>query len=537
MNMLLRLSPVLLAGLLCGCLEVKDELTLQPDGSGAVRMEVHNRAPEQAMAMNSRVGYGSQSVTYPPVNKAEARHFFPAKDFNLTVNEKDEPGGKLLTIEAAFKNIDALLASPYARAHQLSVQATTNGGFLLRAHGAGETVARMAVAKPEDHGRFQVPGLNEARTNNLRFEFRVTLPNAVTEANGAKDGKTVTWSIERSKCKDDEEFAAKSALVLEARCSADGLKFFPVAPPRLGLLPFPDLAAGATAAAVALPDPAKITSAAQFVPYLLRVTRSLDLSGEGGGRDSQAELVGALVIPAELAPQQWGKVKLEEVVDPKGKSLLPKEDDDSFRYRARSFSRSRFNGFSEEGEEEDDESEAPKTPGPQRHPVSFAFLAPDWKVKEIARIKGAVELQYLGGSHVVKLTNAVPAGLVRDMNQLRSSSSFDSDRGLISNSRLAELGLSLRILMAMSQGPMTTIMLQAGGEKTALVDAQVFDAEGRPWPTTFTRHESSGPERSCQVAVVGRPKPPFSLGLLVSGLGASVSVPVQLEHVPVGGGK
>jgi hypothetical protein len=89
--------------------------------------------------------------------------------------------------------------------------------------------------------------------------------------------------------------------------------------------------------------------------------------------------------------------------------------------------------------------------------------------------------------------------------------------------------------MAMVQSGMTILSLETSGGKSALVDAQVFDAEGRPWPTTFMQQEASGrEERSCQVMVAGKPKPPFSLAVAVSGVGASVGVPILVEHVPVG---
>jgi len=77
--------------------------------------------------------------------------------------------------------------------------------------------------------------------------------------------------------------------------------------------------------------------------------------------------------------------------------------------------------------------------------------------------------------------------------------------------------------------------LETGGGKAGLRDAQVFDAEGRPWPTTLVEDTSSGlGNRSSQILVTGQPKPPFSLGLVVSGLGASVPVPLLVEKVPVG---
>src|SRR5208283_3494632 len=113
----------------------------------------------------------------------------------------------------------------------------------------------------------------------MRFQFRVTMPNAVASANGARDGKTVTWLAERAKCKDDDEFAASLGGLLEASCSAEGIKFSPVTPPRLGLLAFSQLTAGKAAAAVALPDTNKIAAAVRFVPCALQVTRTLDLSG------------------------------------------------------------------------------------------------------------------------------------------------------------------------------------------------------------------------------------------------------------------
>src|SRR5439155_26060279 len=129
-----------------------------------------------------------------------------------------------------------------------------------------------------------------------------------------------------AKCKDGDEFAVKLAGVLEARCAAEGLQLAPETPPRLGLFPFKDLVAGAAASKVALPDTNKIVTAARFVPYALHVTRALDLSGENSGHESQAQLTGIIILPSDLAPQRWGQAKLEEALDAKGNSLMPKEE-------------------------------------------------------------------------------------------------------------------------------------------------------------------------------------------------------------------
>lgn len=522
---------------LCGCFQVQDDLTLQADGSGTVKLTLHSNLPEELVGMLGMTHYGGGSAPmYPPVSEAEARHFFPGKAFVLKVEQKDAAEGKSLVVEATFKDVNALLASPYGRAHQLALTTNQSGALSLRALSGGETLAQAAQMKAEgEMAMFEMPGMEDAakKKSEMRFEFRVTLPNAVTAANGVKENKTVTWSAERAKCKDDDEFASKLAGVLEASCSADGLKFAPITPPRLGLLPFRELKAGTMAGASALPDTNQIVKAARFVPYALQVTRSLDLSGEGGGSDSQAQLTGAILLPPDLAPQRWGAAKLEDAVDGKGNSLMPKEGGDEMSRMSRY---TRFGMGEETGDEGDADAAKGKDAGEKAHPVALSFKAPEWKVKEIAKVKGVLELEYFGGAEVIKLSNAVPASLVVDMSK-RSSMSYssDSERGQITDSRLAELGLSLRVQMAMVQSGMTTLSLETSAGKTALVDAQVFDAEGRPWPTILMHSESSGgEEQSCQILVAGKPKPPFSLAVAVSEVGASVGVPILVEHVPAG---
>ena len=539
MRLLKRLGLLLIAGLLSGCLQVQDELTLNNDGSGTVRLKVTSNLPEEwtAMLAMSRGPGGRGGTFYPPVNESEAKRFFPARDFTLKVDEKSAADGKTLVVEAVFKDLNTLLASPYARAHQLAFQTGSNGTLKLQAIGAGEAAARAADIKADDDMARQLSGIEDLqkKTGEMRFEFRITLPSAVTEANGTRDGKTVTWTVERARCKDQEEFASRLGALLEAGCTAGALKLTAVTPPRLALLPFSRLAEGKVAGAEKPPDTNKIAAATRFVPYSLHVTRSLDLSGEGGGRQSQAHLTGAVLLPAELAPHQWGEVKLEEALDAKGTNLMPKEDGDSIQERM-----TQMEMFGTEGGPDDeDEAEAGQEKDARsQHMIALSFKAPDWTVKEIAKIKGRMTLQYWGGLEVIKLTNAVPASLVMTMNNPSKSAHLfggDSERGQLADPRLAALGLSLRVQMAMVQSGMTFLQVETGGGKAALRDAQVFDADGRPWPTTLVEEGSSGlGNRSSQIMVTGQPKPPFSLGLVVSGLGASVAVPLLVEKVPVG---
>jgi hypothetical protein len=535
--------PLLSTALLCGCLQVEDQLTIAPDSSGTVRLEVRSAASEemsQMLAMGSPFGRGAGgNLIYPPTSEAEARKWFPAPDFTLKTTEKSDGEERTLVLEASFKDVNKLLASQYGRAHQLTLK-VEGGALKLQALSGAESVARAMNLKGEGElADYLPPGTGdlEKKKAAMKFKFRVTLPNALVEANGAKDGPAATWSVERAACKDDEDFAAKLGGVLTASCAADGLKFSPVAPPRLALGAFGEVAAGQYAGTTPLPDTNQVASAVKFVPYSLRLKRTVDLSGEGG-EGSQAQLAGAFVVPAALAPAQWGQPKLLEVLDAKGQSLLPKEDGEGSPH-IRRFSHMDSEGGDENPEDAEGEAGAPKAKPTDdvRREVALSFRAPDWKVKTIKSLKAAVPMQYLSGSEVIKFSNAVPAKLVMDMTKQTSSRSFGGEeRGAIEHPRLTELGLSVRVQMAMVQGTMTVISLQTSGGKQALVDAQVYDAEGKAWPTALAQDNEAGEEeRSAQLMVTGKPKPPFSLALVWGGVGATVEAPIRLENIPLTG--
>lgn len=519
---------VLLLVFLCGCIKTKDELTINADGSGKVQIETQSSLPpELSDGIDGQMGaLGGSTIIYPPLSEAEARKFFPGKDFTVNVKQQKADNGDVTTlIGAEFKNINALLASPYGRAHQLSVK-IAGGALVVKGVSGMEAAARYAEMK-DDTGMGMVPGLADLqkKKGEMRAEFRVTLPNEIATANGTKDGKTATWIVERAKCKDADDFARQLAAVSEASCPADGLKMSPVTPVRLGLLPFAELAAGASADNGATTvDTNKVAAAVKFVPYGLSVTRSLDLSGTGGAQESAAQLTGAVMIPQELAPPKWGDLKLDEAVDVKGNDLKPATDDEQRGFSMR-------NRYSENQNGDDEESE---TNTVQLHVVTVAFRPPDWKINEIARIKGSISLQYFGSSHqVVKLTNAVLAKWITDVSKkMGGGGGFDSSEKPLNSEALAALGLSLSVQMGMVQSGMTVLSLQVKGTQTTLTDAQVFDADGKPWPTFLQQQDMGGGEEgTCQIMVAGKPQPPLSLALVASGGGVSVTVPILVEHV------
>jgi hypothetical protein len=526
---------LVLAAALCGCFKTKDELTINADGSGAVRLETRLLIPSetlQGLGMGMGMGGNEGLLAYPPTSEAEAKRWFPAKDFKITTKEdRTEDGGSTLVITAEFKDVNGLLASPYAKAHGLTL-AVTNDALSLKAVTGIEAAARLAEMK-DDSGMFggMMASMEVVakKKDEMRTEFRVTLPNAVSSANagGAREGKTVAWTVDRAKQTNAAEFAQQAGAVLEASCSAEGVKFSPVTPARLSALPFKDAPAGAVGDKVAAPDTNKIAAAAKFVPLALQVTRSIDLSGEGGSPQNQAQLVGTIVLPREFAPQKWGEAKLDEVVDEKGNNLKFEANDEASRM-ARSFGGRQYrSGDDEDGEEGGDDAASAEA----RHTVTLSFQPPDWKVREIARVKGSIPLHYFGGAQVVKLSNTIPEKWIRVMTH-EADVDFDPTGKSINDPTLPETGLSLSLTMGAAQGPMTTLMIQAGGNKLSVTDGQVYDAAGRPWPTFFQK-QGFGEEGTFTLMVAGRPAAPLSLALVVSGVGASVDVPFLVEKVPL----
>jgi len=518
-----RMTVGLLLVLLCGCLKTKDELTINADGSGKVRLETQSSIPpELAGGMGGMGGMGGL-VLYPPLSEAEARKFFPGNDFKVNVTQQKAANDEVTTvIEAEFTSLHALLASPYGRAHQLTV--TVAGGSLVVKGVTGmEAAARCAEMKDDSGmGMGMMSGLADLQKQKgeMRAEFRMTLPNAITTTNGVVEGKTATWIVERAKCKDADDFARQLGTVSEASCPAEGFKPVPAGPVRMGLLPFAELAGGVAEAGPAV-DTNQIAAAAKFVPYGLTVTRTLDLSGNGESQDSEARLIGAVTIPREFTPQRWGEQKLDEAVDAKGNDLRPTSPEVANRY-----------SMMENVENGDDEAEA--TNNLQQHVVTFGFRPPDWKINEIARIKGSVSLQYYGGSQVAKLTNAIPAKWLMNPAAMMGGGGFDQSEKRLNSPELAATGLSAALQMGMLQSGMTMLMLQVKGAGAALTDAQVFDADGRPWPTFLQAQDSGmGDSGSCQILVAGQPRPPLSLALQASGGGTSVTVPILVEHVPL----
>src|SRR5439155_26245996 len=127
---------------------------------------------------------------------------------------------------------------------------------------------------------------------------------------------------------------------------------------------------------------------------------------EEGIPENRAQLVGVLLLPRQFASQKWGEVRVEEVIDAQGNNLKMEEGRPSSGWTS-------FGGMSGERDEDTPGEDRTGSDSKQRKMLTLQFRPPDWKVKEIARIKASLGLQYLAGSPAItKLTNAVPANWI-----------------------------------------------------------------------------------------------------------------------------
>lgn len=519
-----RVIVLALAVCLSGCFDINDELQLNADGSGTVRLETKLAfSPESMDGLRAMAANDSESgpSIYPPFRKGEVSKFFPSKDFTTTVTEETPAEGEsVLKIEAHFKDINALLASPYGRAHALSIH--IDGGKLnVGALSGAELLGRLAAGTNGYQTMFpNMPDLQKKK-DKMRARFRIVLPEDAHAdgKEGAVEGKSVTWVFERSRSNDDDAFARHLARPLSAGCAAEKLTFKPSTPLRLNLKPFSELTAHSAHGAAPIQDRSAVMKAAKFTPSALSVERSVDLSGDAGSvRQNNAELQGLLEVPPEFAPQKWGKVDLQEAIDCEGNSLKPQTD-------ARSHGYSRFSSVHVGGER----SSPATSKLAHQHLVKIPFQPPPWKCQQIDRVLATVDLHYASGLRLLKISNAVPA------KWIRTDEDFDASEMRIDSPELREAGLSLRLQMAMVQNGNTMLMLNTAESKTSISDLQIFDADGAPWPTLMQQTPGGDDDEGRYMILPGRPKPPLSAALLVNSSESSVRVPIQADNLALRG--
>ena len=513
-----------LLALTSGCVYVKDHLTIKPDGSGTVEIESVPLMPTPGMDS----GELPKHAFYPPFSEDDAGQLFPGSDFSVKTAEFQRDGAAGTRVTVSFKDINALLASPYGQAHSLSValnqekktltvQARTGLAGLI---GVDALLADKSGQLPLDSKELA------AALEKLHVEFSVTLPGPVQATGAVVRGNDATWTIDRPTLKDAAKVNEGLTAVMTATCPAGAAQFVPKDVVHLDLDDFAQLEEGQRGAGPPPVDAAGVLAQTKFVPVMATVTRTFDLTGQSGGNENEAVLLGLVTVPRALAPQRFGNPEVTAITDDRGGSLLPTDRQGYDRF-PHLYSYMERPGGSKAKD------------AVLRHWLTISMKVPPREVKSLRAVQGSVSLFYPGTAYVIKVKDALApvaagdkAGLL-GMISRRVVNNADEEKGL-DHPKLRELGL--KIILAQDQGDspsMTVVQLQLEGKQAMLSAFQVFDAQGRPWPTYFTPSENE----YAQAIVAGKPKAPLSIGLLVHGGGPVVKVPIDLTDVPLSANK
>jgi hypothetical protein len=494
---------VVVATLLCGCFQVEDNLTLNADGSGSVNLTV---------SIATMDGNYSSSL-YPPLSEQAVHQLFPEKDFKVATEAAvQDDGSTLLTAKAAFKNIEALLNSPYAKAHALNLKVETNTLHVHAISGMAWIAQRAAGTNLEAMTR-GIAGWNsiQKKSNEMRFSFKITLPKPVLAASGGNtEGQTASWSVEASK-KSLTEAAQILSAPLDATCSAEGLAFAPKPIVRLNDMAFNDIPAGSIIESnSSAPDVQAVIKAARFEPQKLNITRTILYNSSVGG-ENQAVLQGNLVLPREMAPLKQQHPILTEARDNLGNDLTPRATSSSSRME-------RMQSFG---------SPAKKPTGKEyRQPINLNLKIPDWKATEIEKLEATVNLEYFGGQQRIKLTNALRSEWV-----LANTQSYQAHS--ILDPQLSSLGIKMYCNDGRRGMGNPFVSLNVTSTDTVLMDIQVYDASGKPLPQLRDSESDSGAQSQFTIELPQGITGPFSLVIQVKGSKTIVPIPIHLEHIPV----
>jgi hypothetical protein len=513
---------VLAAVAVVGCVQVKEHLTVRSDGSGTLKIVVSSELdPAVIPSLGQGMGPGMMVMAYPPVNETTAAALFPGDEFDVKVSVRKEGDAVTVTTDVSFEDVDDLLDCPYARAVSLSLR--RDGGRLhLVALSGIRGITEVLNVDKKTLG--MVPSHFVAalkKKDRLRYEFAATMPGAVRSSSGSTAGNTARWVMDRARLASDEDAEVALRRKMEASCSAAGLAFTPKASVRLSLMSFDEVKPGPTGEKRPAVDEEKILAAARFVPYRLKVVRYFDLVGEGhGGWERGATLNGAVTLPRALAPQKWGKVALSEARDEVGTDLAPRQG------TSRHLEWMQHAAVHRRG--------AAKPEADVRHLVVLAMKCPAIDAKRIERLRASVELLYFRSREIAKVKHAVAQSDVADLSKgFERMVSMGTEDRAIGSEDLERLGVELKLTQAHFAAGFTLLMFSVEAEKASLEDIQVYDADGLAWQTTVVRELGLGPMGSVNAIVLGRPKPPLSLALVVTSGVSTVSLPLKLDRVAI----
>ena len=525
-----RLLLGFLFGCLCGCIEVEEHLVIHADGSGILYLET--RADTTAEDMDNIFGLSNylpdRMKHYPPIADTSLNALFPGPDFSIGIQGTASKKNKHdLKAQVRFNHIDDLLRSPYGQLKSMELT-VSDGPLTFRSRSGLDFLSICGHLQGLDQDNPYSAGLNMLckKRDKIKYQFKVTLPNAVRSESGSTDKQTATWTFGGI----ESGFAPENRMafdsIMTVSCGATGLGFTPNVPVRLDDHNFSEVQESNVTIAGTVPKMQAYQDAITFIPLEMRTIRTFAVAEKGDYRN-QSHLIGLISLTSNLKPDQWGDIQLLEAVDGLGTNLLPENDHDT---------------RCSESYELESIGEKMTIPGDGKmifHPVCLGFLPPRLSAQSIARLRGTARLVHYHTLSTKKIENVIERHRIVQQRQLYRPGSFRApEEKRLQSQALIESEMDFVLESVMDMGFAVIINIMAKSKKARLNSLTFYDKDGYPIPGCVkfepTRSIGQGGYRWAVVAY-GRPEPPFSLALRVRGGGTELSVPFRINNLPIYG--
>jgi len=502
---------------LCACFDVKEHLVIHPDGSGSLSIEVKTDSDlyEVTADLGSDRWLSEARLNYPPTSMESMKVLFPGESF---VIEKAPDDKTTLKARVKFKDISAILNSPYAAVKSMDLS-VDQGRLHMRTRTGFDGMAACRMAdKLKNHPQFG-PMMTEmcANTDDAAYLFQVTLPAEAESQKGDAAGTKVTWNFSNGQAESaDPDFTA----VIHASCSAKDIEFAPRGAARIDLRHFSALVSGKTHLRADLPSAADYRGQLRFQPLELLVTNSFAYTASPI-LTNRASLAGVITVPADLAPDQWGPVRLLKARDSDGTDLLfpVKKGPES--------AESQNPDWFDAGKVNSAESDQ------VHHPVTLQFRPPAWNSKAISLLSAKLDLVFYSSESIVKIENAVPENIIRDQTRPDSVEAGHRKSKRIIAPELEDAGIELFVEDAVDMGMALMVLVKTRAPHAVIEAIGFFDRQGQPLPGIVSDSQSEwGDDRQGFMAILpGRPDPPLSMASKLRYGGEPVSVSFDINNL------
>lgn len=241
MKKLVAIALLGAAVMLYGCIEYEEDLVLNADRSGTVKVKY---AMSEQLAAMMAMGAGDQDKGELPVDKEKVEKLFSGKEglkvSNISVELKEKK--KVVSFTVAFDDVDNLAKSNFALFKEgLTFTRNEDGTFTYerkmsdtggpkaqpeKKEGAEGEVPEGMEEMGEEMGKAMMKGMME-QFGLPKFTYKLTLPGTITETNAdSHEGRAAQWKVEA----DVDNPDAMEGKVMTAKSLAAQEKKIPILP-------------------------------------------------------------------------------------------------------------------------------------------------------------------------------------------------------------------------------------------------------------------------------------------------------------------